>query len=242
MKAIRLLCSLILALVGLSASAGEVVLAPGEALMARHLDQLVAQRLPALAAGERYELSWAAPRLPLPNPATAPIQLRLERLVHLQPTGAVEGEVSASLPSGERTVLRIIGTARRLVQLPVLRQPVPRGTEVVPEMLTTAWFPPDGLPAEVLTDADAVIGREAVRRLPAGRPLTTADLAEPRLVRRGESVTVVYRAPGLEVTGLARALEDGAQGETVRLMNPDTRRPLRGVVVARRRVEVGAWP
>jgi len=55
---------------------------------------------------------------------------------------------------------------------------------------------------------------------------TIADAA----VRRGESVTLVYNAPGMSLTMRARAMEDGAIGQSVRLMNTSSNRAIDAIV------------
>lgn len=55
---------------------------------------------------------------------------------------------------------------------------------------------------------------------------STADAA----VRRGDMVTLVYEAPGLSLSMRARALEDGAVGQSVRLLNTSSNRTIEGVV------------
>ncbi|MBC7769435.1 MAG: flagellar basal body P-ring formation protein FlgA [Phycisphaerales bacterium] len=49
-------------------------------------------------------------------------------------------------------------------------------------------------------------------------------------VRRGESVTLSYDAPGVSLTMRARALEDGAVGQSVRLLNTSSNRTIDAVV------------
>ena len=49
-------------------------------------------------------------------------------------------------------------------------------------------------------------------------------------VRRGESVTLIYEAPGMSLTMRARALEDGAVGQSVRLVNTSSNRTIDAVV------------
>lgn len=55
---------------------------------------------------------------------------------------------------------------------------------------------------------------------------TIADAA----VRRGESVTLVYQAPGMSLTMRARAMEDAAIGQSVRLLNTSSNRTIDAVV------------
>jgi hypothetical protein len=49
-------------------------------------------------------------------------------------------------------------------------------------------------------------------------------------VRRGETVTLVYAAPGLALNMRARALEDGAVGDSIRFLNTASNRQIDAVV------------
>jgi flagella basal body P-ring formation protein FlgA len=55
---------------------------------------------------------------------------------------------------------------------------------------------------------------------------TIADAA----VRRGETVNLVYAAPGISLSMRARALEDGAVGQSVRFLNTASNRTIDAVV------------
>lgn len=62
--------------------------------------------------------------------------------------------------------------------------------------------------------------------LPAAGGRTIADA----VIRRGESVTLVYQAPGMSLNMRARALEDGAIGQPIRLQNTSSNRTIDAVV------------
>ena len=62
--------------------------------------------------------------------------------------------------------------------------------------------------------------------IPASGSRTLADAA----VRRGETVTLQYAAPGLSLSMRARALEDGAVGDSVRFLNTSSNRTIEAVV------------
>lgn len=55
---------------------------------------------------------------------------------------------------------------------------------------------------------------------------TVADAA----IRRGESVTLVYAMPGMSLSMRARAMEDGAVGQPIRLLNTTSNRTIDAVV------------
>ena len=66
-----------------------------------------------------------------------------------------------------------------------------------------------------------------MRRLNAGAPVRSTDLTAPRLVRRGEAVTISLISGALKITSAGRALSDGGKGEQVRVLNLATNRPAR---------------
>lgn len=90
-----------------------------------------------------------------------------------------------------------------------------------------------------LADPGVIQGYHARRPLAAGRVLTAADIQTPRLIRRGDSVTLVARTGGIEVRAMGRALADAGQGERVGVENLSSRRMLQGVVGPGGEVEVG---
>ena len=71
-------------------------------------------------------------------------------------------------------------------------------------------------------------------------PVRASDLTEPRLVRRGQPVTIVLRSGALSITATGRALADGALGEPVRVFSEATNQTLDGVVESDGRVRVSA--
>ncbi len=86
-----------------------------------------------------------------------------------------------------------------------------------------AWSPPAGL-----TEIRVVRPGGARATLPAmsGGGRSVADAA----VRRGETVSLIYAAPGMQLAARARALEDGAAGQTIRLINLQSNRTIDAVV------------
>lgn len=84
------------------------------------------------------------------------------------------------------------------------------------------FIPPEGV------DSVRVVRPGGMRAtLPAA---SGARSVEAAAVRRGESVTLVFQAPGIALTTRARALEDGAVGQNVRLLNLSSNRTIDAIV------------
>jgi flagellar basal body P-ring formation protein FlgA len=91
-----------------------------------------------------------------------------------------------------------------------------------------------------ITDIGGAVGLAARHQLRPGQPLHEADLMKPVIVQRGDPVTIVYEAPGLMLTLRGQAQEPGAVGDTISLLNAQSKRVVQGVVTAPGRVSVAA--
>jgi flagella basal body P-ring formation protein FlgA len=94
------------------------------------------------------------------------------------------------------------------------------------------------LPAGYETDATRLIGKRLRRSLREQAAIPPRALEAPKLVNRGDRVTIVVNHGGMQVTASGTALRDGAQGEYVRVRNETSERIIEGEVVATRRVQV----
>ena len=211
-------------------------LAPGEPLGETHL---LALALPALPPGEQFAVSFSQPALPLHNPATSEAFVQLLEFHHEPRTERFSGAFLVRLETGEERVLSLVGQARALVEILVPVRAVSAGEMLTPELLEPLVVAERQLRADTLTDPAALIDVEARRRLLAGRPVRQGDVQAPRLVRRGDMVEVVYRAPGIELVTVARALEDGSRGSFVGISNLDSGQRLSGLVTGPGRITVG---
>ncbi|MGJ8617928.1 MAG: flagellar basal body P-ring formation chaperone FlgA [Sulfitobacter sp.] len=75
-----------------------------------------------------------------------------------------------------------------------------------------------------------VIGQEARVVLYPGRPILVDDIGPPAIVTRNQLVRVQFLGNGLSIVTEGRALERGAVGDNVRIMNLSSRATLFGQV------------
>ena len=72
--------------------------------------------------------------------------------------------------------------------------------------------------------ADAAIGLSAKRPMRAGQVLRASDLMKAEVVQRNDHVTIVYEVPGVVLTVRGKALESGAVGELISVVNVQSNR------------------
>ena len=69
-----------------------------------------------------------------------------------------------------------------------------------------------------------------------------ADLTKPAVVQRNDTVTLIYEAPGLTLTLRGQAQDAGALGDTISVINSQSKRIVQGVVSGPGRVTVTPTP
>jgi flagella basal body P-ring formation protein FlgA len=87
-----------------------------------------------------------------------------------------------------------------------------------------------GIASNFVNDVAALQGRRLRRALPAGSPLTTDALDRDVLVQRGQRVTLVASASGVEIRAQGQALADGAAHDRIRVQNVNSLKVVEGVV------------
>lgn len=90
-----------------------------------------------------------------------------------------------------------------------------------------------------LTNSGDAIGLEARVTIYPGRPIRPGDLGPPALVDRNQIVPLAYQTGALTILTEGRALERGASGDLIRIMNIGSRTTVSGRIGADGVVRVG---
>ena len=93
---------------------------------------------------------------------------------------------------------------------------------------------------DIVVDLSQAVGLAARAALQPGRPLRSAELMKPELVSRNETVTLVFEIPGILLTVRGKALDGGAEGDTISVLNEQSKRTVQGVVVGPGRVMISS--
>ena len=136
------------------------------------------------------------------------------------------------IPTGAQSNKRVqvTGEVYEIVEIPVLVQRVRRGTLIRAHDLNMVKVRRNAIARDAILDPAEIIGLTPKRYLRDGVPLRPADLQPPVLVRKGSLVTLTLRTDRLLITARARAIDNGARGEVVRVVNPRSKNTIEGVV------------
>jgi flagella basal body P-ring formation protein FlgA len=99
----------------------------------------------------------------------------------------------------------------------VTRQPLPANHVLTAADLTLREGDLGSLPADVATDAEALLGYRAVSGVAAGAPLRSTLLRPPLAVQQGQPTRLVMNGPGFSVQSEGQALANASRGDRVRV-------------------------
>ncbi len=112
------------------------------------------------------------------------------------------------------------GHADASVRIVVPARDIMRGEVIGDSDLTYAQVSGTALPATTVTKFEALTGMQARRMLRAGENVRPDDVRRPVVVTKGQTVTMNFSAPGVELTAMGRAMSEGGIGDTVTVQNP----------------------
>lgn len=231
---------LVLALVALPLSRAQAaVLGPEEPLSARLVHELLEDALDAAGVAAPFELVVDQPRLPLMNQSARATEIAVREPYHDPASGRFYAFLVGTVGDAPRFRLPVRGRVRPMQEVPVPTRVIAQGERIAADDLELRSMRASRLPRASVVDPDRLIGAEARRRLAPGRVLTERDFGTPLLVRRGEPVRLIYTRPGLRLSALGTAQDDGGLGTLVQVRNPDSRRRVQGVVTGPDEVTVG---
>src|SRR5258708_38071382 len=114
------------------------------------------------------------------------------------------------------------------VRVVVPAHDIARGDTIGENDLTYATVDGAALMSGVPTKMAEVLGLQARRTLSIGQPFRSDDVRRPVVVTKGQTVTMQFIVPGVELTAMGRAMSEGGVGDTVTIQNPASYRMISG--------------
>lgn len=121
---------------------------------------------------------------------------------------------------------------RRLGEVVVARRALAKGQILTPDDLALERRDLFALPGAPLAEPSRAVGQTVRQPLAAGTVLQPTMLVAPRLVRRGDLVTIQAEAGAVNVRASGIALADGAAGDRIRVRNALTKKVIQATVAA----------
>jgi len=180
--------------------------------------------------GQRFDLELPADALmELPRGTEKTVQATNVR-VDLQRntfTATLSAPANAAVPAVRKT---ISGSLYTLTQVPVLGNAMRQGDVISAADIEYVDMRAADLSAGVIVKPESLIGQTPRRSIAAMRPIAASDIQPPMLVKKGDLVTVALQNGALGLTLQGRAMQNGSEGDIVRIVNTGSNRTIEGIV------------
>jgi len=166
----------------------------------------------------------------------------IARLTYDARNGRFDALLEIPTGAAQRGLLRLSGRAHATVETVMVTRSIDRGVVLKASDLTVERRPRAEVSRDAVVGIERAVGLAARNVIRPGQALRDADLTRPEVVQRGQMVTLVFEAPGLTLTLRGKATESGAEGDTVSVLNEQSKRTVQGVVAGPGHVVVSSSP
>ena len=134
--------------------------------------------------------------------------------------------------------MRLAGRVDDTIELPVATTRLQAGSVLRAEDVHVARVHTSLVRSEVVRRPGDALGMQLKRQIAAGQPLATSELTRPAMVQKGATVLMQLDSAGISLTAQGQAMEPGAIGERIRVLNPVSRAVIEAEVTGPDRVRV----
>ncbi|MBE6445552.1 MAG: flagellar basal body P-ring formation protein FlgA [Alphaproteobacteria bacterium] len=149
---------------------------------------------------------------------------------------SAKAEIFADGKLQDQTMLT--GKFYKLQEVYVLARDINKDEIITKDILKTKKVRSNRIKDDALIAYDALEGKQAKKKIKAEKLVTSRDVGEVIVVKKGSKVTSLYKKKGLQITALAEALEDGAKGQSVEVENIKSKKKFEAKVIDAETVEI----
>jgi len=146
--------------------------------------------------------------------------------------------ITAPGQTGRLQRFRVTGRVFQMREVPVPARRVLAG-EIIRET-DIEWISvrADHLRRDTILHVDQIVGKSPKHSVHAGKPIRVREVRDPVLVPKRSVVTIMFKQPRLTLTAKGRALEDGSDGQVIRIANAQSNSVIEATVVGSHMVAV----
>lgn len=122
------------------------------------------------------------------------------------------------------------GNFTALQRLPVLSSSIKKGDIITQNDIELKFIDNSTIKATTILDITKIIGKTASRNLKRGSLIQFNNIKDPILIKRNKAVNAIYKVKNIEVKTVAIALQDGKEGDIIKLRNHESGKIFQAIV------------
>lgn len=134
--------------------------------------------------------------------------------------------------------MEVKGSIEPVIKVPVLVDNVENGRLIKESDIKMINIGERDYSKDMFVSAQDLVGMTPRRMIAAGRPVRQTDVEAPTIVERGELVILSLNEGALSLSTQAKALENGAKGDIIRVVNTASNQTVQAKVTGEKQVQV----
>lgn len=125
-----------------------------------------------------------------------------------------------------------------LSEIPVFNKIMRKGDVISEKDITYESLDSRNITSRIITQKSTLINKSITKRISAFTPINESDIDKPVLIAKKSMINVIYKKGAVEVKMLAVAMEDGKEGEMIKIKNPKSNAVILGRVISSNEVSI----
>lgn len=204
----------------------------------REIEEMILDALVVKGADANSELDMNNRLMRLHVPADAAEAVRVEETSFDPRSRRFHAIIAAPSGKGALKRIRVRGRLFATVEVPVLNRRVLAGEVISAKDIRWLKLRASRMQTNTVTSDGELVGHTPKRGLRAGYPVLASAVRRPILVPKGSLVTMLLRTPQMLLTAQGKALENGSDGDVIRISNSQSKTVIEAEVIGDGKVAV----
>lgn len=164
-----------------------------------------------------YEINLSTQNIKLEKENEAD-EILIKNLAFDTGTYHFHGFVNTKSSNDKKADIQIRGTLELILEIPVATRMINSDEEITEADITWQKIPLSKVNQSIIQKKEDLIGKTPKNQpIKPGMIIRKSELTSPIVVKRNDTVTIVYRDEGLVLSTIGEAKQDGAKGELINL-------------------------
>ena len=201
--------------------------------------QILMKDLKAQGMPENAELTFQKGDFPVLVPVKSVWRLEVSQSEYSPVRRQFDAKLELFINTEKKQELSFSGKVKVFVQVPVAARDLKAGQIITSDDILTKRVTQEAnvRTAEPIKEED-LIGKEVKRSLRSGQTIQSNDVRTQVMVAKGKIVTLNFAKGGIMLSAQGKALENGGLGDTVRVMNSQSKTVVQGTVTGPETVSI----
>jgi flagella basal body P-ring formation protein FlgA len=189
----------------------------------------------------KYTVSFASEPAKIILPKDEAQTLEIVSLNVKPDQNSFEAVIAAPSKAHAIETVTVNGQLQRIVEVPVLKTSFQSGQVISDGDIEFIEVRAEAVNADTVLKTESLIGMTPRRAIISGKAVKLNDLMAPQVIARGELVTMIFSNNGLNLTAKGKAMQNGAKGETIRVVNASSNKTIEGIVTGDSEITVQSF-